>query len=537
MSAFTPTLEQTSAIDCATSCVITACPGSGKTAVVSEKVRNALPSLPAYKGVIAISYTNKASAELKKRCTKNATDVKRSFFGTIDKFCISEIVLPFLPHFFDGSAIQPTEVVKRDALQDEEKLVYDISVVDDTKFLSGAISLFQNGKIVLETVGRLAVEILSSSPACQAYLRARYSHVFIDEYQDSGIEQHRLFLLMRDQGLIAVAVGDVRQSIYAFAGRDPAFLKKLCEDDSGFEKFQLTQNHRSHPSIINYSNRLLDATAPLLPSPKEQVYRKSIDGGPAAIAAWIDLNIPKIVEVFKVKELREIGILVKTHALGTAIHDALKTKSKLARDSQLEGSKLTSSIRFAAILRMRLDPDSTIQALLDQISFSGDRPSKAKLRFYLAQCKSGPLESLVTNMIEAIKLIEGQDPHIDSLSELTAALLDQTELDSLTPPTENEVQLMTLHKSKGLEFDVVIHLDLYNWILPQRTVVPGDYTPHFENWEQCLNLHYVGVTRARKAALLITSTVRINSLGQVKRGEPSQFFELPGLDGLYKTLT
>ena len=60
-----PTEEQKNAIDYSQSMVIIAKPGSGKTFVISEKIRNILPALPDYKGVIAISYTNKASDELK----------------------------------------------------------------------------------------------------------------------------------------------------------------------------------------------------------------------------------------------------------------------------------------------------------------------------------------------------------------------------------------------------------------------------------------------------------------------------------------
>jgi ATP-dependent exoDNAse (exonuclease V) beta subunit len=71
-------------------------------------------------------------------------------------------------------------------------------------------------------------------------------------------------------------------------------------------------------------------------------------------------------------------------------------------------------------------------------------------------------------------------------------------LNSLLPANDGEVQLMTLHKSKGLEFDIVFHLNLHQWILPQYK---GDYN-------QDLNLHYVGLTRARKSCILCISKFR-----------------------------
>lgn len=47
---------------------------------------------------IAISFTNKASDELKRRCKQRCKDTKQSFFGTIDKFYLSQIIMPFACH-------------------------------------------------------------------------------------------------------------------------------------------------------------------------------------------------------------------------------------------------------------------------------------------------------------------------------------------------------------------------------------------------------------------------------------------------------
>ncbi|EPL8910166.1 UvrD-helicase domain-containing protein, partial [Enterobacter hormaechei] len=86
------THEQRLAIDYPSSMVLTACPGSGKTAVIVEKIVLDLASCKEFQGVIAISYTNKASDELKRRCSKALPDSKSSFFGTIDKFYLTEII-------------------------------------------------------------------------------------------------------------------------------------------------------------------------------------------------------------------------------------------------------------------------------------------------------------------------------------------------------------------------------------------------------------------------------------------------------------
>ena len=93
-----PTEEQSKILQQKGNIVITAKPGSGKTYTIVEKIARVIPDLPEYKGVIAISFTNKASDELKRRCKQRCADTKQSFFGTIDKFYISQIIIPFSSH-------------------------------------------------------------------------------------------------------------------------------------------------------------------------------------------------------------------------------------------------------------------------------------------------------------------------------------------------------------------------------------------------------------------------------------------------------
>ena len=93
---------------------------------------------------------------------------------------------------------------------------------------------------------------------------------------------------------------------------------------------------------------------------------------------------------------------------------------------------------------------------------------------------------------------------------------------------------MTLHKSKGLEYDFVFHLDLYEWIFPSKELTrPNDFNSvKFSNWTQDLNLHYVGITRARKGCCLVSSTKRTNSDGVIKNGKDSEFLWKDKIDEL-----
>ncbi|WP_310793455.1 3'-5' exonuclease, partial [Enterobacter sp. R1(2018)] len=102
------------------------------------------------------------------------------------------------------------------------------------------------------------------------------------------------------------------------------------------------------------------------------------------------------------------------------------------------------------------------------------------------------------------------------------------------PLDDNEIQVMTLHKSKGLEFKLVFHLDLDEWSFPFREYNSEDrYTPRYPTLQQELNLHYVGITRAENCCILINSSLRENASGDFKNTDESYFFKLPQLNNLY----
>ncbi|HDL8231857.1 TPA: ATP-binding domain-containing protein, partial [Yersinia enterocolitica] len=112
---------------------------------------------------------------------------------------------------------------------------------------------------------------------------------------------------------------------------------------------------------------------------------------------------------------------------------------------------------------------------------------------------------------------------------------DDIFLKQFMPLDKNEVQVMTLHKSKGLEFKIVLHLDLDEWSFPYRLVNEVDRnTALYPSLPQETNLHYVGITRAEECCVLINTEFRQNSTGAFKKSEASYFFKLPQLEGLYR---
>lgn len=537
MPQFTNTKEQDAVIDYEGSLVAIAKPGSGKTSVLSQLIQKQLPTLPDFKGVIAISYTNKASDELKKRSTRGGINTKCSFFGTIDRFCDSEVIIPFLPHIW-GLPDDEITVSKISDLPEAEQEQFS-SITENTVSLEmldeniDAIrSYYKKGMLFLEANGALAQFVMRNSKACRRFIQTRYSHIIIDEYQDSGLEQNELFLMLHKLGLVAVAVGDPDQSIFGFSNKDSKYLLSLPQNDE-FRTFPITRNHRSHASIINYSLRLLDENAELLPSDEIRVFHKRCNGGSSSISSWIQSVIADLVKEYDVGCPSKIGILGRSSRTCEEINASLSLKHRYFQSHPLETHLSLWSKIFTSLLFYRFGQPISAQDIIDD---SRSRVSGSQLREARKLIKS------VRN-IEDDRLKE----HLEEVaclllpkakSEEALAVLQDTNIadlsDFFSPAADDEIQLMTIHKSKGLEFDIVFHLDLHEWVLPaKRPSDDGNFdNAKYTSLEQDRNLHYVAVTRARKACIFCTSSSRTNSRGSSSRTSLSEFLALDFLKTL-----
>jgi len=529
-----PTEQQKLIIGHSGNAVIIAAPGSGKTFVVSERIKILLNELEEYQGLIAISYTNKASNELRERSLRNGINPKASFFGTIDKFFIAEIIVPFGKHIF-GIPTNDISVVKIETLEEDEQNLFgwfnrDITIGELTEENIDLLKYyFKSGVLLIETIGVFANYIFSKSLACKKYLTSRYKYIFIDEYQDSGINQHEIFLKINELGILGVAVGDLNQSIYAFSGKDSKFLTELTLLKS-FKLFKLNKNHRCHPSIINYSNYLLDPKTELIPTDSDVVYFHRIEGNEINIAKWIDDHLDSIKKYFTLDKNNKIAILTRGNRTIGIINENLKTPNKVSLTTDLDTSLNIWSGIFSNLLHFSLDNSFKFIEVVEEFT-SYDRLTKQN-RTRIIQLKSKVIQLFSSEVLdkdaviktykEIAEIIAPNSVNEESLELLKGVLNSKNQIESYKPADENEINIMTLHKSKGLEFDAVIHLDLYEWVMPfgakndQKINNPRE-------WIQDLNLHYVGITRAKKACLLISSTQRTNNAGEIRRGFDSEF--------------
>lgn len=224
--------------------VVSASAGSGKTTIMVEKMGIELEKIRDHRTIAAITFTVKATEEIKKKAGKN---IKKPFVVmTNDSFIESEIIRPFI----------------KDALGKEFGNDYSVEYGNEYKFETYSSGLKQlKSKNILGSFEdnkrnfnfKLANEILEKSVASQEYIKAKYSWIFLDEYQDSDRDMHRFFMKLKNELDIKLfIVGDSKQAIYLWRGAISNVFELL--ENENFSSYELVTNFRCDKEIENYAN-------------------------------------------------------------------------------------------------------------------------------------------------------------------------------------------------------------------------------------------------------------------------------------------
>lgn len=523
-----PSEEQAKVIACDESAVVSARPGSGKTFTMARMIAKESERLLSHQGVVAISYTRKASAELRTRCSGLGVRVGNSFFGTIDSFCLAMIIQQFAFHVVGRT-------VNIDIADDDRPLPvarikerWTSPNEDRWDLVREALAL---GVLPVSALSEVVYCMVRHVPAVRSFLHARYKAVFIDEYQDCGLAQHMLFMELVSLGIRGVAFGDIDQVIFAYDGRSSAFLTELIAD-SRFRSFEITENHRCHRSIVDYSLRLLGAQTPSHIHQDKRVVLAKVSGDESNIANAIREHLDEIAERYGVDHRNEFALLSTSNKMLERYAGLLRIPSKIVVSTKLDAGFSRSRLFFRDLL-VFLYSGGYVGEFLDRY-IPAEQMSRARftandLLQNMKDTSDDSWNSLYDSFckLEELCLGDADDPkaHID-LGEL---LSNVDELrGGFRPAREDEMNLLTYHKAKGLEFDAVFCLDCYKFLMPPYKYENQDY----DAYQQSLNMHYVGLTRARKVCYITLADWRHNAMGKTMEAIPSEFLLNPGLMNL-----
>ena len=219
-----------------------------------------------------------------------------------------------------------------------------------------------------------------------------------------------------------------------------------------------------------------------------------------------------------------VAVLTRHSVSANVVHRNLALAHKEIVRTPLDNATTPWAVLFRKILYVVLRRDETNFELLEQHLDSGLHRGQFGRTMALldrieqtARRDPSLLRSDISLFVDVAEEVLPVHPSKTAVSTLRSVLGDIRMLDSFIPARPEQVQLMTLHKAKGLEFQMVFHLDLYDGTLP-------DYRCRAEReFVQELNLHYVGITRASKCCVLCWSTRKHFGRKGTGSAKPSPF--------------
>ena len=507
--------------------LVIAGPGAGKTELLAQRACFLLETnqCPYPKKILAISFKRDAAYNLKERVLKRCgSDLAVRFESmTFDAFA-KNIVDRFrkgLPERYAVNSEYEIIFGERDILDVFEGIDRnyrsthsDKQILDDyygklplspdsihysvwEHQLRGARSF-----LTFKMVMRLAELIMNTNPKLREYLKETYSHIFLDEFQDTTTLQYEfLNTCFGDSEAVLTAVGDDKQRIMLWAGALPEIFSKFIED-YGANQLSLQMNFRSAPNLVELQNYLITN---LLRKEDTVICNPNWNKGDGEAYLWIFKNPQQEIEYLHSNverwvnkdniNPRDICILVKQQLQKYAgeLIDYFNEHGIAARDESKYQDLLTEEVilfivNFLYLINSNkaIDSKSSVLNFLSNINSSySDKEvfaEEIKLHKFIKTIRSvfqkdftKCIEGIVNDIISfagadkikssypAYKNKKYFSETIGSFSQLLkeeakGATNLKTILDTITGV--GVIPIMTIHKSKGLEYHTVIFMGL-----------------------------------------------------------------------------
>ncbi|MCC3381777.1 UvrD-helicase domain-containing protein [Paenibacillus farraposensis] len=252
---------------CDKNLILTACPGSGKTRTLTYRLAYlATIYSTSNKLNLAITYTNRASEEIKSRLLNFNIDLRNVWAGTIHQFCLEFIIRPYSMYskrISRGYRIIDEFVQNRYTSEICNQLQIRLSFGQNPFAYPAVVKeynkrLEENKEIDFNMILQLSHDLLSQNSFIRKNLSNLLRSVQVDEYQDTHeLQYHILGSIFRENNAIRYFfIGDINQAIYGGIG---GRAKNKAELDSlfgtNFEVNHLDGCYRSTQRVINfYSN-------------------------------------------------------------------------------------------------------------------------------------------------------------------------------------------------------------------------------------------------------------------------------------------
>ena len=281
-------------------CLVLAGAGSGKTRVITHKIGRLIQAGMPAKRIAAITFTNKAAAEMRERakgligrdarevviCTFHALGVRmlrqdgaalglKPTFSILDTDDITSILKDaggsvdvatarswqWVISGWKGQGLNSAQAAAL-AKDDNERIIARVMGHYEER-----LSAYQS--VDFDDLITLPLKLLRDHTEVREKWQQQMGHVLVDEYQDTNATQYEVLKLLvggnTPEGARFTAVGDDDQSIYGWRGATLDNLKKLPVDFPTLKVIKLEQNYRSTSAILRAANNVIGPNPKLFP--------------------------------------------------------------------------------------------------------------------------------------------------------------------------------------------------------------------------------------------------------------------------------
>ncbi|GHS23144.1 DNA helicase [Helicobacter pylori] len=389
-------------------------------------------------------------------------------------------------------------------------------------------------------------------------LDSKIVHILIDEFQDTSLNDYKILAPFIDEIKAGIGqakwhrsvffVGDVKQSIYAFRGSFSSLFESVSKD---FYHDNLEFNHRSAPLIIDYVNTIFKKAYQNSPTAYlEQKYPKTsqnkhVTEGYVKVSLVADERELLLDQVLQeAKNLLEHHIDPKDITILCATNDdALEIKNYLQERLSAIHPSTESSAKLSQFVESKIIKNALEYALAEEPYKPFYKHSVLKLAGYLhddviALPSFNPKKESVAGFVwKVMELFELYGEPAQSCLELAVGcedadgFLEKLEAKAIASSHSKGAQIMTIHKSKGMQFPYVIvcerlgkpksshsnqlleeydgtELTRLYYRMKNREVVDKDYARALDEEEAAkdheeTNVYYVAFTRAELGLVVV----------------------------------
>ncbi|MGB7845140.1 MAG: UvrD-helicase domain-containing protein, partial [Candidatus Acidiferrum sp.] len=604
--------------------------GTGKTRAITFRMANLITKGTAGETILAVTFTNKAAEEMQNRVTnlllRAGVPPARPWISTFHSLCARllrrEAIHAGLPKDFaiyddddqlaavklvmgrlkiEDDTLTPRNVLSRishakNHAQSAEQMRAEAFAPDMRKvadIFAGYEELLKHSKAVdFDDLLLRSARVLRESAEVRERWRARFSHIHVDEYQDTNRVQYDLLRLVTNEKRNICVVGDEDQSIYRWRGADVSILLSFSQDYPMAKVVRLERNYRSTQTILDaaaavvannpdrlgkslraekekganlryYEARDAQAEAEFIAGEVETILGEDPDQA-CAVEYRTNFQSRSFEEVFRRRGIRyklvggfsfynrgevkdalayvrlalhpedDISLLrvmnVPARGIGKTTVDALREIAERERLSLWEAieSLLTNPASTRAVAPLRSFRELVVR--LGE-AYNAKEPAEF-LRFLLEETgyitmlkdRSTPDDvARLENLEELARAVAESQEAGESFSDFLDAAALVSDADSFED--NPGVTLITLHSTKGLEFDHVFLSGLEDGICPHSRSIGEE-----KGIEEERRLVYVGMTRARKSLTLTRAVYRrvFGNEQQLRASLPSRFLgEIP----------